>query len=173
MQGNGWKLRLYILRRDCERKLLDPLRTHVWATTIEREEGTGEFLIFKAERAGISRKASLLYSSATANEVYKRLDEEVDVIIFNGQPYLIDSFAHGVNKPVVAADEFYSILVDWNRISGLSKLGPVQTDFKGGKNTKQATVHIRIKTAAVLCLKVFSPLYRQNRPAAFIKLHVV
>jgi len=41
----GWNLRLNVLRRDVERHVLEPLRTHAWTATIEQEVENGEYLI--------------------------------------------------------------------------------------------------------------------------------
>ncbi|WP_445147378.1 YaaC family protein [Dyella sp. Tek66A03] len=109
-------MRLNILRQDAENTVLAPLRTHGWDATIEREdqEGDGQLVIVAARRDA-TRRAALLYSSGTDNRIYKRLETEVDVILFRGQPYMVQSFTAGVTKPVKALDDFHLILVDWNR----------------------------------------------------------
>lgn len=126
MRNDGWNLRLDILRQDAKSKLLNALMLHGWDAAIEMEVHEGEYLVVKATRGDVSRKAALLYSSGTANEVYKRLDSQVDAILFNGQPYKLDSFAYGIMTPVLSADDFQSVLVQWNQDSSSGKLSPSQ-----------------------------------------------
>ncbi len=59
----GQVARMQILRNDAERKILDPLRTHKWVATIEREFDDG--LIIAAERGGHRHSVALIYTSAT------------------------------------------------------------------------------------------------------------
>jgi hypothetical protein len=92
----GRKGRFEILRRDVERKVLEPLRTHNWVANIEREVGEGEYLIIDAERAGVSHRIAVFYTSATANGAYKQAAAQVEHIFFNGAPYMVESFAHGL-----------------------------------------------------------------------------
>lgn len=81
---------MQILRNDAERKILDPLRTHQWNATIEREFGDG--LIIAAERGGHQHRVALIYTSTTDNKVYKALAAQVEHIFFNGQPYHIQEY---------------------------------------------------------------------------------
>ncbi|MGD0075318.1 MAG: hypothetical protein ABSD31_13405 [Candidatus Binataceae bacterium] len=111
-----------ILRRDADRKILDPLRTHKWNVTIEREIPDG--MIIAAERGGHQHKVALIYTSATDNAIYKALATQVEHIFFNGQPYKVEAYTHGVDKPVSSADDFHSVLVEWNRISVDGKFVP-------------------------------------------------
>ncbi len=114
-----------ILRRDADRKILDPLRTHKWNVMIEREMSDG--MIIAAERGGHSHKVALIYTSATDNAIYKALATQVEHIFFNGQPYKVEEFTRGVDKPVSSADDFHSVLVEWNRASADGKFVP-ETD---------------------------------------------
>ena len=120
----GWRMRSEILVRDAERKLLEPLRHHGWTAEIEHIEPVGEYAVVKAERNGLLRRAALLYTSATDNAVYRRLEAQVDVTLFNGQPYMVEEFTRGVSRPVFAADDFQTHLVEWNRASVPGKLVP-------------------------------------------------
>lgn len=116
MRDSGSQLRLNILRQDAERNILAPLRTHGWEATIEREDQGGDGqLVIVAKRGDASRRVALLYSSGTDNGIYRRLEAEVDVILFRGQPYMVQSFTAGIIKPVKSLDDFHLILVDWNR----------------------------------------------------------
>jgi hypothetical protein len=118
----GQKARMEILHRDAERNIIEPLRTHKWNVTIERELSDG--MIISAERGGHHHKIALIYTSATDNAIYKSLATQVEHIFFNGQPYLLDQFARGVDKPVSSADDFHSVLLEWNRASSDGKFLP-------------------------------------------------
>lgn len=122
LRDAGDKMRLDSLRRDAERLILEPLRTHGWTALIEREFVDG--LILTAERGEILHRLALIYSSATDNRVYKQLAEQVEHIFFNGQPYLVDQFTHGVNVPVRSADDFHQTLGEWNASSSEGKFAP-------------------------------------------------
>jgi hypothetical protein len=120
----GWQMRLDILRRDAQRKFLDPLHTHGWKATIEQAVERGEYLLISAERGGKRHVVALMYSSATDNAVYKSLAQEVGHIFFNGAPYMVESFAHGITVPVSAADDFHALLLNWNAASSDGKFAP-------------------------------------------------
>ena len=94
----GWQARAAILQRDAEQKLVDPLRRHGWTAVVDRVEGAGEYAVVVAERNGLRRTAALLYSSGTANAVYRRLEGEVDLTLFNGQPYELKQFTQGLSR---------------------------------------------------------------------------
>jgi hypothetical protein len=118
----GQAARMQILRNDAERKILDPLRTHKWVATIEREFDDG--LIIAAERGGHRHSVALIYTSATDNKVYKSLAAQVEHTFFNGQPYRVQEYAYGLDKPVSSADDFHSVLVEWNKTSAEGKFVP-------------------------------------------------
>jgi hypothetical protein len=86
----GQVARMQILRNDAERKILDPLRTHKWVATIEREFDDG--LIIAAERGGHRHSVALIYTSATDNKVYKSLAAQVEHIFFNAEPYRVQEY---------------------------------------------------------------------------------
>lgn len=111
-----------ILRRDAELKIFEKLRTHHWTPKVEREFPDG--LIISAERGGHRHSVALIYSSATDKKVYKSLAAEVEHIFFNGQPYLVEQFTHGVTKPVGSVDDFHEVLLEWNKTSAEGKFAP-------------------------------------------------
>ncbi|MBS7532282.1 hypothetical protein KHC28_01265, partial [Ancylobacter sonchi] len=121
---DGWQLRLDILKRDAEQKILAPLRMHGWKAAVDREVKPGEYIVMSAERGGKRLTFALLYSSATDNKVYQALQAEVDLIMFNGAPYHLQSFTQGITAPVRPADEFPVILVQWNRETSEGKFAP-------------------------------------------------
>lgn len=122
--NDGWHLRLDILKRDAEQKILAPMRLHGWKVTIDRDGKPGEYIVMSAERGGQRRTFALLYSSATDNKIYQALQAEVDLIMFNGSPYQLASFTQGITTPVRAAADFPAIVVEWNRETSLGKFAP-------------------------------------------------
>lgn len=125
--STGWDSRLAILRRDTESKLLEPLRTHSWTATIEREVEQGDYLIVAAERAGFEHRVAVMYSSATANAVYKALASQVEHIFIDGELYKLESYAYGISTPVSGVDDFHSILIGWNNASSTGKFAPTSS----------------------------------------------
>lgn len=122
---SGIEKRLQILRQDAEQKVLDPLRAHGWHAVIIRESPVGDgHLVMQAQRAESVRTIGLLYSSATNNGTYKLLEQQVDLILVNGGLWQIESFAQGVKKPIRAAEDFFSILVEWNQATSNGKFAP-------------------------------------------------
>ena len=120
----GLEQRLAILRRDAELKFFEPLRTHGWTVSVEQEFRHGEYLLIAAERGGHRHRIALLYSSATDNAVYKAAARLAEHIFFNGEPYMVDSFAYGLDKPVGPASDFHSLLLVWNATSSEGKFAP-------------------------------------------------
>jgi hypothetical protein len=126
----GREQRLSILRHDAERKFIAPLETHGWAAEIAPPIEDQEYLLISAERGGHRHRIGLIYSSATDNSVYKTLARQVEHIFFNGQPYMVDSFAYGLDKPVSSADDFYNLLLVWNASSSEGQFSPVANNAK-------------------------------------------
>jgi hypothetical protein len=122
--STGWATRLAILHRDAEDKILAPLRVHNWTLHGVREFEHGEYLIIDAERGGQRHKISLLYTSGTANAVYRKLSGEVEHIFINGELYKLESFAYGIETPISPADDFHNVLVEWNAASSPGKFAP-------------------------------------------------
>lgn len=122
--NDGRDLRLNVLRRDAEAKILGPLRTHGWRAAIEQEGY--DFLVIQAERGDQKRRAALLYSSATDNKVYKALAQRVDTIFFNGEVAGGGNYAYGVTKPVGPVRDFQLTLVEWNRAGSDSDFAPAR-----------------------------------------------
>ncbi len=122
--STGWESRLQILRRRAEDDILAPLRTHGWTAEIEQEVERGEYIIVAAERGGHSHKVAILYSSGTGNGIYRQLEEVVEHIFYQGQPYEVEQLARGVAAPVSSSDDFYAVLMRWNADSAEGKFAP-------------------------------------------------
>jgi hypothetical protein len=115
MGGAGIEQRLAILRGSVDQQIVKPFRTHGWIADISQVVEEGEYIVITATKLGVTKRVALLYSSATDNRIYKTLDVEVDRTFTNGELYKPESFAYGLSKPVTPVDEFYPVLVAWNK----------------------------------------------------------
>ena len=115
MGGTGIEQRMAILRSAADQQIVKPFRTHGWTADITEAKEDGEYLVVTAIKAHVTRRVALLYSSATDNKYYNKLDSEVDRTFTNGELYKIESFAYGLKKPVVPVDQFFPVLVAWNK----------------------------------------------------------
>ncbi|WP_199189642.1 YaaC family protein [Trinickia symbiotica] len=104
-----------ILRRAADQQILKPLRTHGWAATVIGENDGGEYITIRAEKSDVTRSLALMYTSATDNRHYKQLDGCVDHIFVNGALYKVESYAFGISTPVSPIDDFFPVLVEWNK----------------------------------------------------------
>lgn len=136
--STGWDQRLAILRRDAESKLLEPLRTHGWTVAIEREVENGEYLVITAERGGHRHRVAIMYTSATKNAVYKALATQAEHIFIKGDLYKLESYAYGIDTPVTSADDFQTLLVEWNDASSEGKFAP---EIPLGEHTARKPKH--------------------------------
>ncbi len=115
MSGTGIEQRMAILRSAADQQIVKPFQTHGWSAEITKAEEDGEYLVITATKNGATRRVALLYSSATDNRFYKRLDSEVDRTFTNGELYRPESFIYGLKKPVAPIDQFFPLLVAWNK----------------------------------------------------------
>lgn len=104
-----------ILREAADQQLVKPFRTHGWDAAVSSEDLSGEYLIVEATKSAVTRRVALLYTSATDNRYYKKLDAAVDHIFTNGALYHIESYTSGIGKPVTPVSEFFPVLVAWNK----------------------------------------------------------
>ncbi len=116
MSGSGVEIRMRILREAAEQQILKPFRTHGWEATISLEDESGEYVVINATKAVAIKRVALLYSAATDNRYYRALDTTVDHIFTNGELYHIESFAHGIQTQVTPVDQFFPLLVTWNKV---------------------------------------------------------
>lgn len=130
--------RLAILRRDVDRNIIQPLQNHAWTAHIDREVEAGEYLILVATRAGVSHRVAVFYTSATDNAAYRRAAAEVEHIFFNGAPYMVESFAYGVDRPVKPISAFPALMLDWNAATAQGKFAPASDQPEVGTVTRRA-----------------------------------
>lgn len=108
--------RLGLLRLDVDQIVLKPFRSHGWQATIEREIDGDDCIEIVATKKNVSARIAVLYSSSgISNAKYRQLAERVDHILFYGEPYMLESFAHGVTVPVEPLGDFFPLLVMLNK----------------------------------------------------------
>lgn len=111
---HGKKLRLDLLSKDAHSKIITPLELHLWNCEILQIEPIGEYLIIQITKGDIQFKLGFLYSCATDNLIYKKLDKEVDLIVLNGSFYHLESYAFGISKEVIEVKNIQTHIVAWN-----------------------------------------------------------
>lgn len=117
----GKAKRLEILISDFKNQIFDFFKYHNWTYEIEQTYEHGEYLIAVLEKGGVKLKLALLYSSATNNSIYKKLDEEVDAIVIDGELYKLDSYAYGIKTEVLPINEIQRLILKWNEIASDGK----------------------------------------------------
>ena len=120
----GLKMRFDILLQAAEAQIGELLRRHGWVVEIENAEQPAEYAVVCATRYGVTRRAALLYSSATNNSVYRHLEQICDVTLINGELYKLDSYAYGLKTAPLPVSDFARHLGDWNRDSAPEKIAP-------------------------------------------------
>ncbi len=93
---NGVMLRKAILSEDCINDLVRPLRDAGWSVEVEEPDDQALYISVVATAGGQRFSAALLYSCATANDIYRKLAETLNVILYRGAPYHQDQFAYGI-----------------------------------------------------------------------------
>jgi len=108
--------RLNLLRQEVEQTVLKPFWSHGWSANIAREIDTEDCIEITANKGPVTTRIAVLYSSSgISNAQYRELSTRVDHIFFNGQLYLLDSFASGVTVPVEPLGDFFPFLVTLNK----------------------------------------------------------
>lgn len=97
---DGWLLRAARLSEICMSGLVEKLRDNNWHCTVHDPIQDGEYIIVDAFKNDETLKIGLLYTCATSNSVYQRLEFECDIILYLGSPYKQDQYAYNINKHV-------------------------------------------------------------------------
>lgn len=90
-------LRQGLLTEQCMNDLVRPLHRSGWIAKVNEPVGTELYMIVEAHRDEQTITIALLYSCATANEIYQNLSKECDVILYCGAPYREDQFARDIS----------------------------------------------------------------------------
>ena len=81
-----------------------------------REIDHDDCIEIAADKGPVTSRIAVLYSSSgISNAKYRELSTRVDHIFFNGQPYMLESFARGVTVPVEPLGDFFPFLVNLNK----------------------------------------------------------
>lgn len=97
---DGVTLRRAILSNECIEDLVRPLRDAGWSVEVSEPDETALFITVVATAGQRQLGVALLYSCATGNEIYRKLDQTCDVILYRGAPYHQRSYAQGVEAHV-------------------------------------------------------------------------
>jgi hypothetical protein len=93
---DGTLMRKAILSEDCIKDLVRPLRDAGWSIDVGEPDEDGLYLTVIATCSGERLGVALLYSCATSNEIYRKLAETSDVILYRGVPYHQSQYADGL-----------------------------------------------------------------------------
>lgn len=93
---NGVMLRKAVLAEDAIKDLVRPLRNAGWNVHITEPDEEALYVIATATSGDNRIVAALLFSCATANELYRELAETVDLILYRGSPYKQSAYATGI-----------------------------------------------------------------------------
>jgi len=118
----GKAARLKILSDNAAREIIAPLEKHNWECKILGSYEVGEYLIIQIDKGSTQFKLGYMYSCATDNSVYKRLDNAVDLIILNGSFYHLESFARGISTEVIELKSLQKQVVKWNSEASNGKI---------------------------------------------------
>lgn len=97
---NGVTMRKAVLTEDCMRDLVRPLRDAGWSIAVKEPDDEGLFMTVTASHDKKQIKVALLYSCGSGNELYRRLAEDCDIILYRGAPYNQDDYAYGITVHV-------------------------------------------------------------------------
>jgi hypothetical protein len=114
--------RLGILEAAAKADIIEPFRVHNWECSIEGKFPNGEYVVINLKKLNIEFKIAFLYSCATANSVYKILDQAVDLIVLNGGFYHLESYAYGIQTAVIEKSSIQSYVVQWNALVSDGKI---------------------------------------------------
>jgi len=115
MGGTGIEQRMAILQSAADQQIVKPFRTHGWMAEITEAKEDGEYLVIMAVKADVTRRVALLYSSATDNKYYKKLDSEVDRTFTNGELYMIEKLRLRAEEANCPCRSVFPVLVAWNK----------------------------------------------------------
>ena len=120
--------RLNLLRQEVERTVLKPFQSHGWSANIVRETDDDDCIEITAEKEPVTSRIAVLYSSSgISNAKYRELSTRVEHIFFNGQPYMLDTFAKNVPVPVEPLGDFFPFLVKLNKKVEPDRSPPIKT----------------------------------------------
>ena len=97
---NGVLLRKAMLSDDCIKDLVRPLRDAGWSVEVGEPDEQALYVTVVANAEGERFGAALLFSCATGNDIYRKLAETSDAILYRGAPYHQQQYAYGISAHV-------------------------------------------------------------------------
>jgi len=97
---NGVLLRKAILSEDCINDLVRPLREAGWRVDVGEPDERALFVTVEASSDEETFSVALLYSCATDNTIYRKLEESCEAILYRGAPYHQNQYAYGIKVHV-------------------------------------------------------------------------
>lgn len=97
---NGVLLRKAILKQECIKELVRPLRRAGWSIKVGEPDERALYMKVVATSEEAVLRVVFLYSCGTANALYKELEKDSDAILYAGAPYNQESYAYGINVHV-------------------------------------------------------------------------
>lgn len=118
----GKSSRLKLLKDKAKRDIIDPFEKHNWQCKISGVFERGEYLIVQLSKGDVPFSLGFLYSCATDNAVYKKLDKSVDLIVLNGGFYHLESYAYGISTKVIELGSLQKYIIQWNAAASDGKI---------------------------------------------------
>ena len=97
---NGALLRKALLTQQCMNDLVRPLRDAGWSVKVNEPDDEALYMTVEASYEERRFSVALLYSCGTGNDVYRKLSEVWEAILYLGPPYLQEQFAYGIQVHV-------------------------------------------------------------------------
>ncbi|TKF13599.1 hypothetical protein FCV66_13320 [Enterovibrio norvegicus] len=99
---DGWLIRAAKLSEKMNDEIIPRLREKNWQChSFTDPIKEGELITVNASKGSREIKVALLYTCATGNDIYKKLDESCDFILYQGAHYHQDSYAFGITASVL------------------------------------------------------------------------
>lgn len=97
---NGALLRKALLTQQCMNDLVRPLRDAGWSIKVNEPDDEALYMTVEASYEQRRFSVALLYSCGTGNDLYRKLSEVCEAILYLGPPYLQEQFAYGIQVHV-------------------------------------------------------------------------
>ncbi|KAF3982702.1 MAG: hypothetical protein HFP81_10115 [Methylococcales symbiont of Hymedesmia sp. n. MRB-2018] len=130
--------RLEILEASAKRDIIVPFEKHNWECFIDGKFPNGEYIVIKLKKSYAEFKIGFLYTCATANGIYKVLDQTVDLIVLDSEFYHLESYAYGIKTEIIEKSSIQSYLIKWNSLISDGKIssgGPEKPRIKAKEFT--------------------------------------
>ena len=97
---NGALLRSALLKQQCMDDLVRPLRGAGWSIKVNEPDEAALYMTVEASNGQRRFSVALLYSCATANDIYRELSDVCEAILYLGPPYHQEQYAYGIQTHV-------------------------------------------------------------------------